>query len=205
MKLAARLRPGVGLLAVGLALGALGFVPAFARGQAPCQAAESFPTRNEICADGCWEEGAPEEQARAAEADHADELQEACEAQEAAEEGREAREREQEARRHQREAREWERKPTVKRWQAHAQVLHLLATEGPGWHRRTVGAIDCRGGKINRINWTCRARWLNGNVCRRGRFRVTGAGHRDGTAFYSIHGNWLIGPGYLSHGYLYCF
>lgn len=104
-----------------------------------------------------------------------------------------------------RERREWAYKPTVTRGQAELQVLHFLAGGATGWDRRKVGEIDCGGGQRSRTSWVCRARWLNGNVCRRGRFRVRGAGHSDGVAYFSVAGRWLAGFGAVERGRLYCF
>lgn len=45
----------------------------------------------------------------------------------------------------------------------------LALKKFPIWRYRDSGSIDCRGGQISRIAWTCRIRIYKDGVCRSGR------------------------------------
>lgn len=168
-----------------------------ATAQTPCEAAEAFPTRNEICSARCWEEGSPEEQVRAAEANHADELRESCEAQEAAEET-------EEARRRQREAREL-RRPlhTLTRARAEWDVLHSLH-HLPGWRRRDAGAVTCADGRINRTRFRCWFRWIHGTSCNVGRGQDWVVHHTGRGIWTRSRLRFKLGWGYVNRGVVHC-
>ena len=65
------------------------------------------------------------------------------------------------------------RPPTITRLAAERatrNVLHKFST----WRYRRVGFYDCFGGRLNRTEWVCRAGWVKGRRCFRGRVRVFG-------------------------------
>jgi hypothetical protein len=112
----------------------------------------------------------------------------ALEAEEAEEKARvRARERARQAkelRERRRERREWAHKPTVTK---------RIAIEFSKWLMRktnfTIWWIDCDGGRINRIRWSCKVSIFY--KCLRGRIQVKGAGRKNGRPWYSANGGEL--------------
>ena len=47
-----------------------------------------------------------------------------------------------------------------------------LLRQNAFWRYRSIGDIDCRRGKIDRITWSCRITIIKGKRCQRGRSRV---------------------------------
>jgi hypothetical protein len=83
-----------------------------------------------------------------------------------------------------RERREWAHKPTVTLVVAKEFARRLM--------RKTdfsIWSVDCKGGRINRIRWSCKVSIFY--QCLRGRIQVYGAGYRDGRKFFGAHGGRL--------------
>jgi hypothetical protein len=92
-----------------------------------------------------------------------------------------------EARRHRRQARErreWAIKPTVTKAVAREFSRRLMKqTDFSIW------TVDCEGGRINRIHWSCSVHIFY--HCLRGRIRVSGAGHKNHRPYYRAKGSEL--------------
>jgi hypothetical protein len=136
----------------------------------------------------CWAEVRAEEQARAQQDAEVREATAREEAEEAArldkkrrrDEQRRIRQREkdrQQARELRRHRREWRRKPTVTEEIARRFATRTLRKAGYEY-----AWTDCKGGRIDRIHWTCKVSLFV--HCLRSRMLIWGAGYRDGQPWY---------------------
>jgi hypothetical protein len=83
-----------------------------------------------------------------------------------------------------RHGREWAHKPTVTEGIAKLYAARLMRKS-----EFSVWSIDCEGGRINRIRWSCKVSIFY--HCLRGRIQVKGIGIRDQEPWYVVHGGRL--------------